>query len=113
MLMLIVGGSLVAGSDNPHDGIDAAGGPSTPSVGLNAARVPWENRNDDSPPRGYRRMPNFRPTDRLTGFLMPPSVDEWLPGSAHQASRNKAASGQFAAKASLIRLAVSWIRTAI
>ena len=24
-------------------------------------------------------MPNFRYTDRLTGFLMPPSVDEWLP----------------------------------
>ena len=24
-------------------------------------------------------MPNFRPTDRLTGFLMPPLVDEWLP----------------------------------
>jgi hypothetical protein len=24
-------------------------------------------------------MPNFRPTDRLTCFLMPPSVDEWLP----------------------------------
>ena len=24
-------------------------------------------------------MPNFRPTDRLTGFLMPPSVAEWLP----------------------------------
>jgi transposase len=24
-------------------------------------------------------MPNFRSTDRLTGFLMPPSVDEWLP----------------------------------
>ena len=24
-------------------------------------------------------MPDFRPTDRLTGFLMPPSVDEWLP----------------------------------
>ena len=24
-------------------------------------------------------MPNFRPADRLTGFLMPPSVDEWLP----------------------------------
>jgi transposase len=23
-------------------------------------------------------MSNFRPTDRLTGFLMPPSVDEWL-----------------------------------
>jgi transposase len=24
-------------------------------------------------------MSNFRPTDRETGFLMPPSVDEWLP----------------------------------
>jgi transposase len=24
-------------------------------------------------------MSNFRPTDRDTGFLMPPSVDEWLP----------------------------------
>ena len=24
-------------------------------------------------------MANFRQTDRLTGFLMPPSVDEWLP----------------------------------
>ena len=24
-------------------------------------------------------MANFRPTDRLTGFLMPPSIDEWLP----------------------------------
>jgi transposase len=26
-----------------------------------------------------RRMSNFRPIDRDTGFLMPPSVDEWLP----------------------------------
>ena len=24
-------------------------------------------------------MPNFRPTDRLTGYLMPPSVEGWLP----------------------------------
>lgn len=24
-------------------------------------------------------MSNFRPTDRQTGFLLPPSVDEWLP----------------------------------
>jgi transposase len=24
-------------------------------------------------------MSNVRPTDRQTGFLMPPSVDEWLP----------------------------------
>jgi transposase len=24
-------------------------------------------------------MSNFRPADRQTGFLMPPSVDEWLP----------------------------------
>ena len=24
-------------------------------------------------------MSNFRPIDRETGFLLPPSVDEWLP----------------------------------
>ena len=24
-------------------------------------------------------MNHFRPIDRDTGFLMPPSVDEWLP----------------------------------
>ena len=24
-------------------------------------------------------MSNFRPSERETGFLMPPSVDEWLP----------------------------------
>ncbi len=24
-------------------------------------------------------MSNFRPIDRATGFLLPPSVDEWLP----------------------------------
>ena len=24
-------------------------------------------------------MPNFRPSDRRTGFLLPPSIDEWLP----------------------------------
>ncbi len=24
-------------------------------------------------------MSNFRPVDRDTGFLMPPSVEEWLP----------------------------------
>src|SRR4029453_14289147 len=24
-------------------------------------------------------MSNFRPADRLTGYPMPPSVDEWLP----------------------------------
>ena len=24
-------------------------------------------------------MNNFRPIDRDTGFLLPPSVDEWLP----------------------------------
>ena len=27
-------------------------------------------------------MSNFRPTDRDTGFLFPPSVDEWLPREA-------------------------------
>ena len=25
-------------------------------------------------------MSNFRSIDRQTGFLLPPSVDEWLPG---------------------------------
>jgi hypothetical protein len=34
MLTLIVGGSLVAGSDNPHRGTLMPLGPSTPSVGL-------------------------------------------------------------------------------
>jgi hypothetical protein len=29
-------------------------------------------------------MANFRPTDRLTGFLLPPSIYEWLP-QRHQA----------------------------
>jgi hypothetical protein len=24
-------------------------------------------------------MANFRPSDRLTNFLLPPSIDEWLP----------------------------------
>ena len=24
-------------------------------------------------------MANFRPTDRMTSFLLPPSIDEWLP----------------------------------
>ncbi len=24
-------------------------------------------------------MSNFRPIDRQTGFLLPPSVDDWLP----------------------------------
>jgi hypothetical protein len=32
--MLIVGGSLVAGSDNPHRGTPMPLGPSTPSVGV-------------------------------------------------------------------------------
>jgi hypothetical protein len=25
-------------------------------------------------------MANFRPSDRLTSFLLPPSVDDWLLG---------------------------------
>ena len=24
-------------------------------------------------------MSNFHPSDRLTGFLLPPSIDDWLP----------------------------------
>src|SRR5260370_8170937 len=33
----------------------------------------------ETPPGDIPAMSNFRPTDRLTGYLMPPSVDEWLP----------------------------------
>jgi hypothetical protein len=29
---------------------------------------------------GQWGMSNFRAVDRETGFLLPPSVDEWLPG---------------------------------
>ena len=32
-------------------------------------------------------MSNFRPVDRDTGFLMPPSVDEWLPELARRDKR--------------------------
>jgi hypothetical protein len=39
MLTLIVGGSLVAGSDNPHRGTLMPLGPSTPSVGLSFGSV--------------------------------------------------------------------------
>ena len=31
------------------------------------------------PPLDWPDMSNFRPIDRDTGFLLPPSVDEWLP----------------------------------
>jgi hypothetical protein len=41
------------------------------------ASVEPHPRHPLSPPDA--RMMNFRPTDRLTGFLMPPSVDERLP----------------------------------
>ena len=30
--------------------------------------------------QGSGRMSNFREVDRQTGFVLPPSVDEWLPG---------------------------------
>src|SRR6516165_4679616 len=30
--------------------------------------------------QGSGRMCNFREVDRQTGFVLPPSVDEWLPG---------------------------------
>src|SRR4030095_6607885 len=37
------------------------------------------NRDIDTHPGEILAMSNFRPADRLTGYLMPPSVDEWLP----------------------------------
>ena len=81
MVMLMAGGSLVAGSDNPHFGTSMPLGPSTPSVGLNATR---DRPIEEVAPKhlatpDIRRMSNFRPIDRETGFLLPPSVDEWLP----------------------------------
>ena len=39
-----------------------------------AARIATSIRTPDIPD-----MSNFRRTDRQTGFLMPPSLDEWLP----------------------------------
>src|SRR5208337_5001401 len=79
MVMLIAGGSLSTGSHDPYCGTRMPLGPSTPSVGLNATRLSSWNRNDDSPPASGCRMTNFRTTDRLTNFLMPPSIDDWLP----------------------------------
>src|ERR1035437_5908694 len=32
-----------------------------------------------APSSGHFPLANFRPTDRLTSFLLPPSIDEWLP----------------------------------
>ena len=34
-------------------------------------------------------MSNFRPVDRETGFLLPPTVEEWLPESASGALRGR------------------------
>jgi len=31
-------------------------------------------------------MSNFRPIDRDTGFLLPPSVDEWCPSGTWRGS---------------------------
>ena len=32
-----------------------------------------------APSSGPFPLTNFRPTDRVTSFLLPPSIDEWLP----------------------------------
>ena len=55
------------------------------NVGLNATRdrqIEVGHRTTWPPtclPLDIPRMSNFRPIDRDTGFLLPPSVDEWLP----------------------------------
>src|SRR5208282_2727548 len=50
------------------------------SVGLNAGRAAALESSIDSRRGGGRfLMSNFRTIDRETGFLLPPSVDEWLP----------------------------------
>src|SRR5271156_6179309 len=79
MVMLIAGGSLSTGSHGPYCGTLMPLGPSTPSVGLNATRPRWLESSRRFVPAGRPRMSNFRPTDRRTGFLMPPSVEVWLP----------------------------------
>src|ERR1700728_922830 len=37
------------------------------------------SNNHESPLASVEAMSNFRPINRDTGFLLPPSVDEWLP----------------------------------
>src|SRR5208282_2667710 len=79
MVILIAGGSLSTGSHDPYCGTLMPLGPSTPSVGLNTKRASvLESQRRFAPPPDAC-MSNFRPTDRQTGFLMPPLVDEWLP----------------------------------
>src|SRR5271165_4580142 len=49
-------------------------------VGLNAAPAATLESNVDSRrAAGFFLMTNFRTIDRQTGYLLPPSVDEWLP----------------------------------
>ena len=51
-------------------------------VGVNATRklpIGWGHSFARLPAPDIPRMSNFRLIDRGTGFLMPPSVDEWLP----------------------------------
>ena len=79
MLTLIVGGSLVAGSDNPHPGTLMPLGPSTPSVGLNTKRASVLESQRRFALAPDARMSSFRPTGRQTGFLVPPSVDDRMP----------------------------------
>src|SRR3954453_23014915 len=40
--------------------------------------IPGEDHVSPASPGSFP-MSNFRPIDRQTGFLLPPSVDEWLP----------------------------------
>jgi hypothetical protein len=50
-------------------------------------------------------MSNFRPIDRQTGFLLPPSVDEWLP-EKHLARLIFTRSGGHLSKLGMIRAEV-------
>src|SRR6202166_1907944 len=81
MVMLIAGGSFSTGSHDPYCGTLMPLGPSTPSVGLNATRkrALESTHTIRTAVRTQSRMSNFRPINRDMDFLMPPSVDEWLP----------------------------------
>ena len=53
--------------------------PSSLSDFNSAPEVALESEIDSGKATGGFFMSNFRTIDRETGFLLPPSVDEWLP----------------------------------
>jgi len=48
-------------------------------IGLNATRLRWVESQRLLLATSRLHRSNFRPTDRRTGFLMPPSAEDWVP----------------------------------